>query len=218
MVHFNQEEALKGLKSAGYHVRYKVISTHEHGVPQHRPRVYVVAIRNRVKDFHFPPTLPHCLHAKDIIDLSNKGGGTKLKSQTALHNIAWAKKEVKLRGGDWGTDLVFVDIDASSQRKSYRMDMPSCITRSRGGSGGPWVNLVGRRTTVDELLKFQGFHPREVPWASMGLSKTKAGQAIGNAMSVNVLERVLPLALDAAGLLGKPVRDAWASSSYNPLQ
>lgn len=206
------------LKLGGYRVRYKLLSTHEHGVPQHRPRLYVVAIRNPVKEFHFPPTLPHCLDARDIIDLNSKGADTAGRAKTASHNISWAKKDLEERGGNFDTDLVFVDIDASAKRKSYRRDMPSCITSSRGGSGGPWINIVSRRTTLDELLKFQGFHPLDVPWESMGLSKTKAGQAIGNAMSVNVLERLLPLALDAAGLLQRPVCDAWANSGYNPLQ
>ena len=207
---------LSALKSEGYAVRYKVLSTNEHGAPQHRPRLYVVAIKRPVKDFHFPETLPHCLDAHALIDFKDKGKENQ-RSKIAAKNISAARTDFENRGGNWDMDLVFVDIDASAKRATYRKDMPPCITRSRGGSGGPWVNLVNRRTSMDELLKFQGFNPAEIPWRHMGLTKTQVGQASGNAMSANVLERLLPIVLDAAGLLQHPVRDAWADPGYNPL-
>ncbi len=47
--------------------------------------------------------------------------------------------------------------------------------------------------------------------AEAGLSKQQVGHMLGNAMSVNVLGRILPRALHAAGLIEKLPRDPWAS-------
>lgn len=52
---------LKKIKKEGYTVAYKTLSTHQHGVPQHRPRVYTVCILDPTRSFDFPEPLGHCL-------------------------------------------------------------------------------------------------------------------------------------------------------------
>ena len=50
---------------------------------------------------------------------------------------------------------------------------------------------------------------------SSGQSASKLGKALGNAMSVNVLCRVLPRALYTAGLLVSKAEDVYKTELYN---
>jgi hypothetical protein len=71
-----------------------------------------------------------------------------------------------------------------------------------------------RMTTTDELGRLQGFPT----WAVDKMLSTSANAgdirfAIGNAMSVNVLVRLLPRVLHSAGMLKAKPRDIWKHMS-----
>ena len=55
-----------------------------------------------------------------------------------------------------------------------------------------------RRITTGEMLKLQGISPGDI---SVVVPGTEMGKQIGNAMSLNVVERVMRNALIAAGLI-----------------
>jgi len=69
---------------------------------------------------------------------------------------------------------------------------------------------------IKEMMRLQGINPAKFV---VDVSECTLGQQIGNAMSVNVIERVLNQALQAAGLTRKgclrekldPTRDRWAN-------
>lgn len=65
-------------------------------------------------------------------------------------------------------------------------------------------------TTIYELANLQGL-PRAVLDRMMRTSQTlpSIGAAIGDAMSINVLMRLLPAALRAAGLVDGDYPDVW---------
>jgi DNA (cytosine-5)-methyltransferase 1 len=49
----------KTIKKLGYNFHYQVIRASDYGVPQHRPRLYMVGIRKDIKDdFKFPEPVP----------------------------------------------------------------------------------------------------------------------------------------------------------------
>lgn len=79
---------------------------------------------------------------------------------------------------------------------------------------GYWISKLDRMTSVFELAALQGV-PRCVLDRMLATSQsTRAvGAAIGDAMSINVLMRVLNRALYEAGLVKAPVQDIWACSS-----
>ena len=138
-------------------------------------------------------------------------------SMGAKRNIKSARAASEKQGLGWTRDAIFVDIDASTQRENWRSREAPCITRARGGSGGPFISKLNRRTTTSELMRLQGFHPSEIPWEKHGLSRNAVGMALGNAMSANVLQRILPRALWSAGLLSERPVDRWEDPFYNPL-
>ena len=79
----------------------------------------------------------------------------------------------------------------------------------RSGTGGYYLYKRQRFTNIYELGGLQGW-PRS--WVDALLqveSKSKVGQAFGDAMSLNVLMRILPRALAAAGLLTGEFKDVW---------
>jgi hypothetical protein len=54
--------------------------------------------------------------------------------------------------------------------------------------------------TIGEVMALQGFDAQRMQWEKSGVSKTAFGQALGDAMSMNVLTKVLRAARIAAGL------------------
>jgi hypothetical protein len=110
---------------------------------------------------------------------------------------------------------VAVDIDCSLRYGTYGINIARTLTRRRGGSGGPWITSRGRRTSVNELVKIQGFDPLEVPWEAAGISKAQIGQLLGNAVPVPMIGRVLAEAMYSAGVVvTKPVWPERGRSSH----
>ena len=72
------------------------------------------------------------------------------------------------------------------------------MIRSMAGAGGHWVSSRPRLLTVEEMLVLQGV-PADV--RREGISNRQLGLMIGNAVSVNVLERLLARLLPGVGLL-----------------
>jgi len=83
-----------------------------------------------------------------------------------------------------------------------------CLTKSR--ARGFWLTSRGRRMTLDEQLRVQGMQRS----FKQVVSDRVLGGQIGNAMSQNVVERLLIQLLPAAGLISKeqPLHDRWAAA------
>ena len=110
-------------------------------------------------------------------------------------------------------DAIIVDIDASPAFLRWNQDIAPCLTRKRG-SMGMWVSCLDRRLCVSEMLRLQGLSPDLVQWEKAKVSRSKMGGACGNAMSCNVLERLLPRVAWAAGLISELPFDNWEREGY----
>ena len=86
------------------------------------------------------------------------------------------------------------------------------MTRSRGG--GHWITSRGRCMNVDEQLRCQGMEARSKRFKQV-ISDRQLCSQIGNAMSQNVVERLLVKLLPAAGLVSTRRRlvDRWAKAA-----
>ena len=86
-----------------------------------------------------------------------------------------------------------------------------CIAKARGGQQGFYLMKAGRFMTVYEMAALQGWSK---DWIDIMLaandSLTDMGKAIGDGMSLNILQRVLPRALYSAGMLKELPLDIWA--------
>ena len=94
--------------------------------------------------------------------------------------------------------------------------MSEYLTASRGKSGGFFCTALRRRLTPEECLRFQGFKMTRKTWEKHGLTACEMGGAAGNAMSVNVVQRILVNLLRATDLC-RDVEDPWVNQNHNPF-
>jgi len=128
---------------------------------------------------------------------------------TARANVKRALEELEAKGMDPLNKPWIVDCDSSAPRMKYTLDVSPCLTCSRGG--GHWITNRGRRMTKTEMMRLQAMiTPAE--GFKVAVSEPQLGKQIGNAMSVNVLERLFVRLLPAAGLVPQGrLHDRWGA-------
>jgi len=103
-------------------------------------------------------------------------------------------------------------INIDSVNPHAMVDRVPCLTAARAGQGGHWVTSRGRRLTSGEMQALMGLMPGQ-----LNTSMVKVGQfhrMLGNAMAVNVLERIFVKLLPAAGIVCRETLvDRWATSA-----
>jgi len=52
----------------GYSLYYKVVKASDFGLPQHRPRLYMVGFKDKSIDFEFPPAIPLKMTMSDVFE------------------------------------------------------------------------------------------------------------------------------------------------------
>ena len=114
----------------------------------------------------------------------------------------------------WPAHHIFVDAQAGRTFASSQHRTCPCITKARGGSRGFYVISVRRWMTIHEIAGFQGM-PSWVTdrFLQKGIAETNLGRALGDAMSLNVLMRVLPRALFMSGVLKALPKDVWEDAA-----
>ena len=106
-------------------------------------------------------------------------------------------------------DVCFaIDVDASSRFRSVMKARSPCFLRSR--ARGFYLSSVGRRMSVDEMAALQGFPC----FGSTGVSSAALGGMLGNAMSMNIVVRVMAAVLPFVGISAPSTFvDPWLASS-----
>ena len=205
---------VKALCSMQYKTHKKIMDTCTHGVPQRRKRLYIVAIRQDscVRRFNFPRGFPLPQGAaKSLLGADDCASPTTLPAaKFARRNVKLQFKRVLWRGVDPRKTFVAVDMHASPKYRTAKAHCLPTLTASRASSCGWWISSVGRPITVSELLRFQGMTANDVRGWTDAVSKNQMGHMVGNALSVNVIERILCKALWAAGLVANKPCDRWA--------
>merc|ERR1719335_352895 len=118
-------------------------------------------------------------------------------------------QQIKQDGYNPSKDVIIADIASSEQFVTYKVGMIPTLTRARGGDAGFYITSEQRKISVDEQMRFQGMRPDTIPFRKAGLSRTNMGNALGNAMSCTVLERLLPRVLISSGLVSNKWKDPY---------
>lgn len=200
-----------------YNLYWQVLNTLEHGVPQNRERCYIVGIRKNVDDgtFAFPEKLAHVSVEEFLDPRKGRPSETDLppKSSTTAHkNVKDEIKRLEKEGNNPLLRPYLIDCDSTAGWMTNRFDGIMCMTRRR--PRGHWISNRGRYTNCNEMMRLQGMRPDNFVQA---VSPYQLGCQIGNAMSVNVLERLFVRLLPAARLV--PVRklhDRFAAAAVGP--
>ena len=213
---------LKMLEDNGFQVFHQTLPTEEHGIPQHTPRIYIVGFHGKLSHkFTFPEKLGHCLPLDALWDTAPADALAPVTSTTVRGNLKWAKKHLKADGTlidvEAGKQEVILDVEAGEQYRNCMRNVCPCITRSRGNSGGYYIMSLGRRTSVTEMGRLQGFSDDTLAVLSKKLGRSALGAALGNAMSMNVLDRLLPRVCFSAGFI-KDFKDPRLDAKYNPTR
>ena len=197
----------KALEGLGYKVFTKVLDSSSFGVPQQRKRLFLVSIReDSVRhEFQWPSSKKPKFNMDDFLDPIVPGDrpGRLPSSDRGRRHCKAAYRKVFANGIDPKQTPVLVDVDCSDGYRSVGVNIAKTLTRSRGEVGGPWVSTRGRRTTISELMRIQGFTESEVPWQEAGISAHQIGAMLGNSVSVPVIGAVLANAMFAGGLTRK---------------
>jgi DNA (cytosine-5)-methyltransferase 1 len=108
------KEIIREIVSLGYKLYWKVISTREHGIPQSRPRVYIVAIRSDslLSEMKWPDEEP----MKPIELFLKKDSERKQKDDlgtTAKAVLKKALSQIRAAGGHPKKEFWLIDVSAS---------------------------------------------------------------------------------------------------------
>ena len=195
----------KNLKSLGYYIRYKIINTQDHGIPHSRPRTYLVGVRRDIQagKFRFPKPIP----AEPVDRFLDDGLTSSCASRVRLRQSAnvdavmdRARRILQSKGVDPTKEPCFVETGASVNWSSVMVGRSPCLTATRCANGGHYITNLGRLMTMSEMCRLQGLPPNRINYGKANVSHKKFAKAVGNMMSINVLQRILPILLKCAGL------------------
>jgi site-specific DNA-cytosine methylase len=134
------QQALHSLVTSGYSVAWDKLNTKQHGLPQSRPRIYVVAIQGQcvAHRFNFPKPLNVKPPIASVLEWRPSKPGRFRFTLTGKRNMEKAEKILakKLPGVDIATIPVLVDLQASRTFACHAHNGSPCVTASRAKTGG----------------------------------------------------------------------------------
>ena len=196
-------------RKLGYDVHVKVLNSKDYSLPQDRRRVFVVGVRKDCVKHKFGfPKKRKPVKVSSILDPvvpTDKPGLLPNHKRSKGLCVAAYSKVFREKNIDPRRVPIVVDIDCSPGYATFGIEEAKTITKSRGGVGGPWVSSRGRRVTISELMRLQGFRDEDIPMKELGLSARQVGCMVGNAVSVNTMGCLLSEALYSAGLTSEKI-------------
>jgi DNA-cytosine methyltransferase len=197
----------KELKTMGYSLRYKVFDTKNNGIPHSRPRTYLVGVRRDIKvgKFRFPDTIPAEQVDRFLDGILTPSCWDRVQLQKTPNVQAVLERAygiLEKKGVNPAHTPCFVETGASLTWSSVMVGTSPCLTATRCANGGHFMTHLGRLMTVSELCRLQGLPPNRINYGRARVPWRVLAKAIGNMMSVNVLQRLLPPLLKCAGLKG----------------
>ena len=227
LIHANSKDCFNGivghLQKSGYIVESKVLSTQAHGgLPQTRKRVYILAwLKTCVASdkFAWPCELSKTISLKQIIGSPSRGSDQLPvcpSNKTGKNNVVKALREI---GSDYPDidlkkQIVVIDVGCSPAYSKWNVDDFPTITAGRAKGCGWWLLPHRRNVSMEEMYLLQGFDPAGIMDAAQraGVKKTALGMMVGNAMTISILERLLPSALGRIDIFpSKVVKDRWSA-------
>ena len=199
----------KILRMLDYEFVFEVLNTKNYGVPQSRPRLYLMAVcRESVQHgLVMPPAREDQPDLHTFLD----------KSVTGNEQLMLPHYEAKIGPKLW-THGFIVDVDASVRFQHALNNCSPCLTKTRCKGHGYYIPKLARRLRPEEMARLQGFPSavadtlmkvRDVPHRAFE-------EGLGDGMSVNVLQTVVRRCLDAAGLTAHGEgRDWWLRCPRN---
>lgn len=176
-----RESILEAIENLGYKVHIKLLNACDYGVPQLRPRVVIVGIRNDIKaEFEYPPAnkIPPKTVGETLKELMGANGWRGLDS--------WVKKANKVAPTIVGGSKKHGGPDLGPAR-ARRAWAELGVNGNGIANDAPLFDFEGMPKLTKEMIALiQGFPPE---W-QFGKRKTAACRMIGNAFPPAVAKAV----------------------------
>ena len=170
------EGMINTLNFIGYNTYYKVLNAKDFGLPQSRPRIFLISIRKDIdKGFDFPSTIELTTKASNYYDKEFVG---------EEYYVNEHQKEKYIN-----------EFRIKKQYSSLNADIIICQTTKQGRLSNP-QNFVKdehgyRIMTPMEHFALQGFKKEQAKRClESGLTKEELGYVAGNSIAVPVLENI----------------------------
>jgi site-specific DNA-cytosine methylase len=185
------------LQGCGYRLNMRTLSSDVHGgVPQHRLRLYIVALLEPRYAWEWPAPIPASTLPSLLADVIHPPT-SRPTAPRAASKVDAALRELDALGTP-ARARAYVVVNCHSQLGEIFVQHTPCLTACRGAQGGFWLVAHSRMMTVDELLRLQGIDPASTRITEV-LSARAAGLLIGNSFTLTVVGRVLVNALRCYG-------------------
>ena len=178
---------LKSLKKAlpDFEFHHKILDSSSFGVPQSRRRLYIVGVRRsalkRAWSWEVVEALSGRKVIEDVLDAEPAPSAKeRRKREEALpagrrKTLLAALEDIRSHGMNPYSKEFLIDIDTGRRESKLWNDVfARTLTRARGGSGGPWLSRLARRTTLAEMGRFQGLDTDA--WNCEGISDAQLGK------------------------------------------
>ena len=191
---------IQSLKGNGrYYVYWRAFSPQQVGIPQNRPRVFIIgflASTRAAHHFKWPKLGPCRVGLRRFFGKIKKDqeavAPNPRKGTRSAKALDAALKELQKHGQE-----PYV-IDCHGRGVNAMYDRVPCLTRTRRMSGGYFLTHKQHFMSVEEMLKLQGFPGRFAEKArAMAISPRSLAGMVGNAISVDLLEVLLDRVLSA---------------------
>ena len=182
-----------------YEVEWRLLDTKYFGIPQSRPRVWVVSRRSDVatRTLQWPtPSADRCRNIDNLLGERPPREQVEHALPTApgaQTNVSKGLATVRAKGIDPLTETWILEAHQSASRQGNVMKGCSpCLTSTRCKQGGHWISSHGRFFTTGEMLELQHMR-RDRLRVPESVTTAKFHEMIGNNMSVNIVEVILAM-------------------------
>ncbi len=181
------------------------------GIPQSRPRVYIVGITRsaQVRPFEFPEPVP-MRPVTAFVNGPAAPEGNLPTTMSELRNYLAIVTAVNARA-DVNLATVIGDLSTSKSRKTHwTTRYTPCLTRSRCATGGYWSFGKRRKFQIDEMEALMGVPRGSRTWKGV-VSERQCAMLLGSGFVIPVVGRIMLRMAYAASLITR-LRDPWAAS------
>eukprot|EP00438_Fugacium_kawagutii_P026543 Skav227900 [mRNA] locus=scaffold4087:195308:196270:+ [translate_table: standard] len=184
-----------------YNLHYEVMNSINHGLPQSRPRIYIVGLQYEKRKFTWPnaepkPSLENFLQGHS--DSKPEFPTSKSELKQLLARMTYLKNN----GMEVRSNAV-VDLGYGFESESVVLDQCPCLTRSHCRSNSYFSLRHLRKLRLPEYLKLQGI-PADRLSIPAGVDECHVREMCGNAFSVPVIAKIVDRMLFSLGFIDKP--------------
>ena len=188
---------LRELRTAGgdlkYEVHWTVLDTSVHGgLPQHRPRLYIVGVlrKNMCEPFDWPAPSTRIRNLSEVLK-GDVGSLDDIDSlpETKRVNVMTGMMKIAEMAHDPTTTEAIINIGGT--KPEFMIQRCPCLTKNRCADSAFYSTKRLRVLSIEEMMALQGVNAEVFAGWDDVLSARMMGGIVGNAMSKSVLQRVM---------------------------